>query len=227
MTCSKFRYLLSNYMSRLFSPGSSRETVLFGGPDPNRSSMHESAKGAKPLTVKEQPAFSAPPGSGIFAKDSVPIRLHTVRIWFPRNGVQLIEDIKRKGLGDVVLDAIALHDIGVQHQARDGHDNMKDAYLMDLAVLETGISRVWGKYGIPEFIPLSSDDPIILQQPVEDLDSKKALCYQRLHSKCLREYEKRQQLAEALGYVMQGNLRDWYDGYLQDIGDRLKKLGYR
>lgn len=138
-----------------------------------------------------------------------------------------MEDIKRKGLEDVVLDAIALHDIGVQHQARDGHDNMKDAYLLDLAVLETGISRVWGKYGIPEFIPLSSDDPIILQQPVEDLDSKKALCYQRLHSKCLREYEKRQQLAEALGYVMQGNLRDWYDGYLQDIGGRLKKLGYR
>lgn len=76
MTCSKFRYLLSNYMSRLFSPGSSRETDLFGGPDPNRRSMHESAKGAKPLTVKEQPAFSAPPGSGLFAKDSIPIRLH-------------------------------------------------------------------------------------------------------------------------------------------------------
>jgi hypothetical protein len=137
-----------------------------------------------------------------------------------------MEDIKRKGL-EVVFDAIALQGLGAQHQAQDGHFNNKDAYLVDLAVVETGISRVWGKYGIPESIPLSSDDPIILQQTVEDLDSKKALCYQRLHSKCLREYEKRQQLAEALGYAMQGTLRDWYDGYLQDIGDRLKKLGYR
>ncbi|KAF4764483.1 hypothetical protein HAV15_000111 [Penicillium sp. str.  len=56
---------------------------------------------------------------------------------------------------------------------------MSDAFLVDLAVLETGISRVLGKYGILRFVPLSSDDPIILQQPGEDIDSKKALYYQR------------------------------------------------
>ncbi|CDM29071.1 hypothetical protein DTO013F2_9612 [Penicillium roqueforti] len=172
-------------------------------------------------------AEDANPCSGLSAKGSAPIRLHTVRIWFPHNGLQLTDDIKRKGLEGVVFDAIGLQDLGAQHQAQDGHRNKNGAYLVDLAVLETGISRVWGNYRIPEFIPLSSNDPIILQQPVEDLNSKKALYYQRLHSKCLQEYKKRQQLAEALGYAMQGTLRDWYDGYLQDIGNRLKELGYR
>ncbi|CAG8421939.1 unnamed protein product [Penicillium salamii] len=230
MTClglQRIRALLSNCMSRLFSfPGSSRETVLFGGSDSNRSSMHESGKGAKPLMGKEQAAFPIPSDSGLFTKDSAPIRLYTVRIWFPHNGLQLMEDIKRKGLEDVVFDAIALQEIGAQHQAWDGRGNTKDVSLVDLAVLETGISRVWGKYGIPNFLPFSSDDPIVLQQPAEDLDSKKALCYQRLHSKYLQEYAKRQQLAELLGYEMHKTLRDWYDGYLKDIGNRLRKLGY-
>ncbi|OQE68110.1 hypothetical protein PENNAL_c0159G03384 [Penicillium nalgiovense] len=214
-------------MSRRFSPpGSWRETVLFGGPDPNGSSMHESAKGAKPLMVNEQPTISAPSDSGRFAKDSAPIRLHTVRIWFPHNGVQLMEDIKRKGLEDVVFDAIALQGIGAQHQAQDDHGIRHEAFLVDLAVLEVGISRVLGKYGITKFVPLSGDDPIILQQPVEDLDSKKALCYQHLHSKFLQEYAKRCKLGKVLGYEIHEVLKDWYKERLEDICNRFKKLGY-
>lgn len=134
-----------------------------------------------------------------------------------------MEDIKRKGLNDVVLDAIALQDLGAQHQA---HGITKEAFLVDLAVLEAGISRVLGKYGITKFVPLSSDDPIILQQTAEDLDSKKALCYQHLHFKYLQEYAKRCNLAEVLGYEIHDILKDWYEERLKDICNRLKKLGY-
>jgi hypothetical protein len=112
------------------------------------------------------------------------------------------------------------------HQAQDDHGNTMDAFPADLAVLEAGISRVWGKYGIPKFVPLSSDDPIILKQPTKDLESKKALCYQRLHSKYLYEYGRRQGLAEVLGYEMPVNLKNWYEDTLQDIGRRLERLGY-
>ncbi|EKV11758.1 hypothetical protein PDIG_35420 [Penicillium digitatum PHI26] len=102
-----------------------------------------------------------------------------------------MEDIKRKGLEDVVFDVIALQEIGGQYQACSDHGTTKESFPVDLAVLEAGITRVVGKYGILKFAPLRSDDPIILQQPAEDLESKKALCYQRLHSKYSHEYVKR------------------------------------
>ncbi|CAG8148106.1 unnamed protein product [Penicillium nalgiovense] len=102
----------------------------------------------------------------------------------------------------------------------------EEASLVGLAVLETGISRVLGKYGITRFFPLSSDDPIILQQPAEDLGSKKALCYQQLHSKYRQEYAKRCNLAKVLGYEIHDVLKDWYEERLADICNRLTKLGY-
>jgi hypothetical protein len=137
-----------------------------------------------------------------------------------------MEDIKRKGLNDVVFDAIALQEPGAHHKTQGNHEFTKEASLVDLAVLETGISRVLGKYGITKFVPLSSDDPIILQQPAVDLDSKKALCYQHLHSKYLQEYAKRCNLAKVRGYEIHNILRDWYEERLEDICNRLRKLGY-
>jgi hypothetical protein len=80
--------------------------------------------------------------------------------------------------------------------------------------------------GLQKFVPLSSDDPIILQQPAEDLDSKKALCYQQLHSKYLQEYAKRCNFAKVLGYEIHNVFKDWYEERLEDICNRLKKLGY-
>lgn len=137
-----------------------------------------------------------------------------------------MKDIKRNGLDDVVVDAVPLQELGAQHQAQDEHDCTKNAFLVDLAVLESGILRVRRKYGIIKFIPLSSDDPIVLQQPATDPDLKKALCYQHLHSKYLQEYEKRRDLAAILGYEIHEGLNDWYNDSLQDIGNRLEKLGY-
>lgn len=144
-----------------------------------------------------------------------------MRIWFPHAEIEIMEDIKNNGLDDVVLDAIVLQELGAKYRAHDDH-----AFLVDLAVLEAGISRVWGKYGIPRFIPLSIDDPIILNQPTNDLELKKALCYQRLYSKYLHEYGRRQGLAEVLGYKVPMSLKTWYEDTLKDIGSRLKKLGY-
>lgn len=135
-----------------------------------------------------------------------------------------MEDIKRKGLDDVVFDAIPLQELSAQ--AQDDYGNTKDIFLVDLAVVEAGISRVWGKYGIIKFVPLSSDDPIVLQQSAKDPDLRKALCYQHIHSRYLQEYEKRQLLAAVLGYEIHQGLSDWYDDCLEDISNRLRKLGY-
>ncbi|KAJ5926368.1 hypothetical protein N7516_008141 [Penicillium verrucosum] len=137
------------------------------------------------MMLEEQPAFSPPSNSGLSAKNSAPIRLYTVRIWFSPNGLTLMEDIKKKGLEDVVVDAIALQELDIQHQAHGDYRTTKEPFLVDLAVLETGIIRVVGKYRIMKFVPLGSDDPIISQQPAKDLDSKKALGYQHLYSKYL------------------------------------------
>ncbi|CAG8948368.1 unnamed protein product [Penicillium salamii] len=159
------------------------------------------------------------------ASHSVSIRLYTVRVWFSPNGLLIKEDIKRKGLDDVVFDAIVLLEFSPQHSSQDS-EITKPAVLVDLAVLETGISRVLGKYGIIRFDPLSSDDPIVLQQPAEDFDSKKALCYQHMHSKYLQEYAKRCNLAKVLGFEIHNVLNQWYEERLEDICNRLKKLGY-
>lgn len=137
-----------------------------------------------------------------------------------------MEDVKSKGLDDVVLDAIVLQDLNARHQAQDDQGNTIYAFPADLAVREGGISRVWAKYGIPKFVLLSIDDPIVLNQPTKDLDQKKALCYQRLHSRYLHEYGRRKSLAEVFGYEMSLDLEKWYKVSLQDIGSRLRSLGY-
>jgi hypothetical protein len=67
---------------------------------------------------------------------------------------------------------------------------------------------------------------MVLQQPAEDLDSKKALCYQHLHSKYLQEYAKRCNLAKVLRFKIHNVLKQWYEERLEDICNRLKKLGY-
>ncbi|CAG8007785.1 unnamed protein product [Penicillium salamii] len=226
LSITRVRYLLSTFIPRVLSPGNRRETVLFGGPDSNRSSILDSMKSDMPTMSKEQPILISSPSSGVPAKSPAPQRLHTVRIWFPHNGTTIMEDIKSKDLDDVVLDAIALQELSAMHRSQDDHGNTMDAFPADLAVLEAGISRVWGKYGIPKFVPLSSDDPIILEQPRKDLESKEGLCFQRLHSKYLYEYGRRQSLAKVLGYEMPVDLKNWYEDALQDIGKRLEKLGY-
>ncbi|KAJ5971808.1 uncharacterized protein N7479_001726, partial [Penicillium vulpinum] len=106
--------------------------VLFRGPEFHQSCMHESAKDTMHMS-KEQPSSSA--GS---ASDSVPIRLHTVRVWFPLSGLRIKEEIKRAGLKDEIFDAIVLQDFSVQHQTQN-FGIIKNAFLVDLAVLETGI----------------------------------------------------------------------------------------
>jgi hypothetical protein len=148
-----------------------------------------------------------------------------VRIWFSNSGIEIKEDVKTKGLGDVVLDAIVVQELGAWRQAQDDHGNAQDAILVDLAVVEGGISRVLEKSGILKFYHLSSDDSIILKQPTKDLESKKALCFYRLHSRYPYKYGRRQNLAERWGSKVPLCLKTWYEDTLQVIGRRLEKLG--
>ncbi|KAF4772598.1 hypothetical protein HAV15_012170 [Penicillium sp. str.  len=140
-------------MPCLLSPGNPRETVLFGGPDPKRSSTLGSWKSDISMMSKEQSILTAPSGSGAPAKIPVTQRLKTVRIWFPHNGIAIMEDIKSKGLDDVVLDAIVLQELGAKHRVQDDHGNTREAFLVDLAVLEAGISRVWGEIWHAQIYP--------------------------------------------------------------------------
>lgn len=119
-----------------------------------------------------------------------------------------MKDIKRNSLDDIVIDTVPLQELGAQHQAQDEHSCTKNAFLVDLAVLKSSILRVRRKYRIIKFIPLSSDNPIVLQQPATDPNLKKALYYQHLHSKYLQEYEKRRDLAAILGYKIHKGLND-------------------
>ncbi|CAG7948721.1 unnamed protein product [Penicillium salamii] len=226
LSISRLRSLLSTFIPRVLSPKNRRETVLFGGPDPKRSSTLVCTKSDIPMMSREESILSAPSSSGVSAQGAVLQRLHTVRIWFPDNGTTIMEDVQSKGLDDVVVDAFVLQDLSARHQAQDYQGNTIDAFPADLAVRESGISRVWAKYGIPKFVPLSIDDPIVLNQPTKDLDQKQALCYQRLHSRYLHEYGRRQNLANVLGYEMPVDLEKWYQVSLQDIGSRLRRLGY-
>lgn len=81
MTClsiTKVRYLLSTFILRVLSPGNRRETVLFGGPDSNRSSILDSMKSDMPTMSKEQPILISSPSSGVPAKRPVPQRLQVI-----------------------------------------------------------------------------------------------------------------------------------------------------
>jgi hypothetical protein len=134
-----------------------------------------------------------------------------------------MEDIKKNDLNDVVRDAIAHPEFGAQHQA---YGITKEAFLVDLAVVEAGISRVLRKYEVIKFVPLSSDDPMISQQPAEDLSSKRVLCYYYLHSKYRQEYEKRYKLAKARGCEIDNVLKDWYEELLEDLCNHFRELDY-
>lgn len=59
-----------------------------------------------------------------------------------------MNDIREKGLEDVVLAAVPLQ----EHCTQTGR-----AILVDLAVLEIGIERVCQAYGSVRFVPLSND----------------------------------------------------------------------
>ena len=70
------RSLLSTFILRVLSPANPRETVLFGGPDPERSSTLVSVKSDIPMMSKEGSILTAPSGSGVPAKSPVRHRLH-------------------------------------------------------------------------------------------------------------------------------------------------------
>ncbi|KZN90138.1 hypothetical protein EN45_002490 [Penicillium chrysogenum] len=69
-----------------------------------------------------------------------------MRVWLHPDGLQLMEDIKRKGLNDVVFNAIALQELGARHQAQDDHGITgitKETSLVDRNWYFTSLGKVW------------------------------------------------------------------------------------
>lgn len=132
-----------------------------------------------------------------------------------------MDDIKLRGLGDVVFEAIPLGKLGI----RSGH-SLKCAILVDLAVLHEGIPRVLSQYGDIEFCQLGDKDPIILAQERPDIELKKALAYQHLYRVYHSEYTKRHELTEILGYKLNEVKKTWFEERLQVINNHLWNLGY-
>lgn len=135
-------------------------------------------------------------------------------------------DIQEKGLGDVVFEAIPLEVPEYQRVPGNGSVHPEGAILVDLAVLDTGISRVLRQYGTIDFIPLGDNDPFILAQERNAIASKKALGYRKLYRKYFREYRKRLDLAGVLGYELDEVNKAWFNERLQCIWGRLQRLGY-
>lgn len=75
LSITRLRCLISTFMTRLLSPGNPRETILFGGPDPKRSSTLGSRKSDISMMSKEQSILTALSGSGVAAKSPVTQRL--------------------------------------------------------------------------------------------------------------------------------------------------------
>lgn len=93
-----------------------------------------------------------------------------------------MNDIREKGLEDVVLAAVPL---------QEHYTQTRRTILVDLAVLEIGIERVCQAYGSVRFVPLSNDDPIILAQQPAYEDSRKFSGYMEIQSKYFTEFSKR------------------------------------
>lgn len=125
----------------------------------------------------------------------------------------------------MVFEAIPLGE-GYQGVPGDHSGAPKRAILVDLAVLDVGIPRVLGEYGTIDFFPLSDKDPIILAQEADDIESKKALAYQRMYARYLRGYVNRYHLASALGYELREVTKAWFDERFRVISDHLRELGY-
>ncbi|KAJ5800696.1 uncharacterized protein N7518_002764 [Penicillium psychrosexuale] len=179
------------------------------------------------------PPFSFPQATRakrFYLEAQIPIQVTYMNVQkAPSLTIVFLPEIQRQftcTLEDVVINTVPFQNLSAQHPAQDGHSNTKNTFPIDLTVLESGIIQVRRKYRIIKFIPLSSDNPIILQQPATDPNLKKALYYQHLYSKYLQEYRKRRDLAEVLGYEIPKYLKNWYNNCLRDIIRRLEQLGY-
>lgn len=119
-----------------------------------------------------------------------------------------MQDIQAKGLDDVVPMVVPL-----QSADPDG------AILMDLAVFQHGVSRVLQSYGPLNFVPLSDNDPIMIAQTGDTLESKRANGYAYIHQIYLDEYTENCCLAKQLGYELSEPTTLWFNMSLRRFSD--------
>lgn len=90
----------------------------------------------------------------------------------------------------MVRAAVPLQAPNYRQVANDKTVHPDGAILVDLAVLKEGVHRVLRQYRPTGFLPMSSDDPVVLSQPSETMEDKQIAAYEDMlerYSHYLRE----------------------------------------
>lgn len=93
-----------------------------------------------------------------------------------------VDDVRAKGLRDVVLTAVPLENY---------NERLDGVILVDLAVLKEGTRRVYQAYKPVKFTPLGYDDPVILEQQWARPDSLKTPGLMEIYSRYIAKFAKR------------------------------------
>ncbi|KAH3438007.1 hypothetical protein KXW39_000827 [Aspergillus fumigatus] len=114
----------------------------------------------------------------------------TVRAWCCSDQQYPMANVRSRGLHDVVRAAVPLQAPNYRQVANDKTVHPDGAILVDLAVLKEGVHRVLRQYRPTGFLPMSSDDPVVLSQPSETMEDKQIAAYEDMlerYSHYLRE----------------------------------------
>lgn len=90
----------------------------------------------------------------------------------------------------MVIAAVPLLDPNYRRHVEDKTLHPEGAVLVDLAVRRAGVSRVYLKYGVIDFVPESDRDPAILVHQGKDMREKQIAAYEDIsarYSRYLRE----------------------------------------
>lgn len=107
-------------------------------------------------------------------------------MWCCSHPANLLEDARVKGLADVVIAAVPLLDPNYRRHVEDKTLHPEGAVLVDLAVRRAGVSRVYLKYGVIDFVPMSDQDPVVLVHQGKDMEEKRIAAYRDISARYSR-----------------------------------------
>lgn len=112
-----------------------------------------------------------------------PLTIQTMRVWCLSHPENPMDDVRFKGLHDVVIAAVPLLDPNYRRLAEDETVHPEGAVLVDLAVRKAGVTRVLLKYGPTEFVPMGDQDPMVLVQQGKDMKEKRIAAYRDISAR--------------------------------------------
>ncbi|GIK07675.1 hypothetical protein Aspvir_003341 [Aspergillus viridinutans] len=133
-----------------------------------------------------------------------------------------MEDVGKRGLGHVVLDAVRLDHRRLTISCNVLYDPAEDSTLADLAVLGRGMSQVFRHYR-PVSSPLNDLSLIFPSEESDDPAIEAQLQYDQVYSRYLQEYPKRRNSANNLGSSTRDLVFAWYERRLDEISDIVQK----